>query len=78
MQNERGEAGAVGDEAAAKSGEEPSVDVEEDGEREEEETDESAERREIVKMSDPRETTEGERRVHNLSHLPFRSWRPTV
>jgi len=74
MQNERGEAGAVGDEAAAKSGEEPSAEAEE----EEGEADESTERREIVKMADPREPTEDERREHNLTRLPFRSWRPTV
>ena len=44
MQNEKGEAGAVEDEAAAKSGEELSVDVEGGGEREEEKTDESSQR----------------------------------
>ena len=76
MQNEGGEVSAVGDEAAAKSSEEPSAETEEDGERGEEETDESAERREIVKMSDPREPSEDERRERNLTHLPFRSWRP--
>ena len=32
MQNERGEVGAVGDEAAAKNSEETSAEVEEDGE----------------------------------------------
>ena len=78
MQKEGGEESAVGEEAAAKSSEEPSAEAEEDGERGEEETDESAERREIVKMSDPREPSEDERREHNLTHLPFRSWRPTV
>ena len=71
MQNEEGEASAVGDEAAAKSSEEPSAEAEENGERGEEETDESAERREIVKMSDPREPTEDERREHSLARLPF-------
>ena len=74
MQNEGGEVGAVGDEAAAKSSEEPSAEAEEN--EEQEETDESAERREIVKMSDPREPSEDERRERNLTHLPFRSWRP--
>ena len=66
MQKERGEVGAVGGETEALqnggSGEEPSVDVKEDGEREEEETDESAEKREVVKMADPREPTDDERR----------------
>ena len=76
MQNEGGEVSAVGDEAAPKSSEEPSAEAEENGERGEEETDETAERREIVKMSDPREPSEDERREHNLTHLPFRSWRP--
>ena len=42
----------------------------------EEETDESTERREVVKMADPREPTEEERREQNLTHLPFRSWCP--
>jgi len=76
----RGEVGAVGDETEALqdggSGEEPSVDVGADGEQEEEGTDESTEKREVVKMADPREPTEEERREHNLTHLPFRSWCP--
>ena len=76
----RGEVGAVGDETEALqdggSGEEPSVDVGADGEQEEEGADESTEKREVVKMADPREPTEEERREHNLTHLPFRSWCP--
>ena len=79
MQKDRGEAGAVGDETEALqnggSGEEPSVDVEAEGEQEEE-TDESTEKREVVKMADPREPTEDERREQNLTHLPVRSWCP--
>ena len=80
MQKERGEVGAVGGETEALqnggSGEEPSVDVKDDGEQEEEETDESAEKREVVKMADPREPTDEERREHNLTRLPFRNWCP--
>jgi len=76
----RGEVGAVGDETEALqdggSGEEPSVDVGADGEQEEEGADESTEKREVVKMADPREPTEEERRERNLTHLPFRSWCP--
>ena len=48
MQKESSEVGAVGDETEALQnggiGEEPSVDVKDDGEQEEEETDESAEK----------------------------------
>ena len=80
MQKGRGEAGAGGDEMEALqdggSGEEPSVDVKDDGEREEEEVEENTEKREVVKMADPREPTDEERRGHNLTHLPFRNWRP--
>ena len=57
MQKERGEVGAVGDEMEALqdggSGEEPSVDVKDDGEQEEEEAGGNAEKREVVKMADP-------------------------
>ena len=43
---------------------------------EEVEADDSGEKREVVKMPDPREPSEEERRERNLTHLPFRSWRP--
>ena len=79
MQNKRGEVGAVGDETEALqdggSGEEPSVEVADDGEQEEE-TYESTEKREVVKMVDPREPTEEECRKHHLTHRPFRSLCP--
>ena len=58
LQSEGGEISAVGDKAAAKSSEDPSAEAEESMERGEEEADENAERRGIVKMSDPREPFE--------------------
>ena len=76
MQSEGGEVSAVGNEAAAKNSEDPSAEAEESLERGEEEADENAERRDIVKMSDPREPSENERRERNEgSRPPFRSWR---
>ena len=55
LQSEGCEVSAVGDEAAAKKSEDPSAEAEESMERGEEEADVNAERRGIVKMSDPRE-----------------------
>ena len=63
LQSEGGEVSAVGIEAAAKNSEEPSAAAEEHMERGEEEADENAERRGMVKMSDPRETPRAQRRV---------------
>ena len=62
MQNEGGEVSAVGDEAAAKKSEDPSAEAEESMERGEEDADENAEKRSIVKMSDPRERSKNFKR----------------
>ena len=36
----------------------------------------SEEKRGVIKMADPRQPSEEERREHCLTHLPFRNWRP--
>ena len=61
----------VGLEGPRESGLDPKM-----AEREEVEADDGGEKRDVVKMSDPREPSEEERRERNLTHLPFRSWRP--
>jgi len=43
-------------------------------EEEEEETEAGEEERGVVKMMDPRQPSEEERRNHNLTHLPYRNW----
>ena len=42
--------------------------------RDAEETETGGEEREVVKMLDPRQPSEEERRTHNLTHLPYRNW----
>ena len=56
-------------------GEEKVEEKEEKGEQVEAE-DEPAEAgiRKPIKMNDPKEPSEEERRQHNLTHLPYRSW----
>ena len=39
-----------------------------------EETETGGEERGVVKMLDPRQPSEEERRTHNLTHLPYRNW----
>ena len=43
-------------------------------EEKEEETETGGEERGVVKMLDPRQPSEEERRTHNLTHLPYRNW----
>ena len=43
-------------------------------EEKEEETEAGGEERGVVKMLDPRQPSEEERRTHNLTHLPYRNW----
>ena len=43
--------------------------------RDAEETQTGGEEREVVKMLDPRQPSEEERRTRNLTHLPYRNWR---
>ena len=40
----------------------------------EEEAETGGEERGVVKMLDPRQPSEEERRTHNLTHLPYRNW----
>ena len=43
-------------------------------EEKEEETEAGEEECGVVKMLDPRQPSEEERRNHNLTHLPYRNW----
>ena len=43
-------------------------------EEKEEETEAGEDERGVVKMLDPRQLSEEERRIHNLTHLPYRNW----
>ena len=43
-------------------------------EEKEEETETGGEERGVVKMLDPRQPSEEERRTHNMTHLPYRNW----
>ena len=48
--------------------------AEERSTREAEEAEAGGEERKVVKVLDPRQPSEEERRTHNLTHLPYRSW----
>ena len=48
--------------------------AEERSTREAEEAEAGGEERKVVKVLDPRQPTDEERRTHNLTHLPYRSW----
>jgi len=70
---EDGEVGAVGDEEVSQKAE---LEPESSPEKDEEAIEASEEKREVIKMADPRQPSEEERREHNLTHLPFRNWCP--
>ena len=67
------EVGAVGDKEVSQKSE---LEPENSPEKDEEATEASEEKREVIKMADPRQPSEEERRERNLTHLPFRSWCP--
>jgi len=48
--------------------------AEERSTREAEQAEAGGEERKVVKVLDPRQPTDEERRTHNLTHLPYRSW----
>ena len=48
--------------------------AEERSTREAEEAETGGEGRKAVKVLDPRQPSEEERRTHNLTHLPYRNW----
>ena len=48
--------------------------AEERSTREAEEAEAGGEERKVVKVLDPRQPTDEERRTHNLTHLPYHSW----
>ena len=67
------EAGAVGDKEVSQKAE---LEPESSPENDEEAIEASEEKREVIKMADPRQPSEEERREHNLARLPFRNWCP--
>jgi len=74
MRVKRGEeVGAVGDKEVSQKAE---LEPESSPEGDEEAIEASEEKREAIKMADPRQHSEQERRERNLAHLPFRNWRP--
>ena len=70
---EDGEVCAVGDEEVSQKVE---LEPESSPEKDEEAIEASEEKREVIKMADPRQPSEEERRERNLTHLPFRNWCP--
>ena len=48
--------------------------AEERSTREAEQAEAGGEERKVVRVLDPKQPTDEERRVHNLTHLPYRSW----
>ena len=65
-----------GEEVATEGGKdlESTREAEERSTREAEEAEAGGEERKVVKVLDPRQPSEEERRTHNLTHLPYRNW----
>ena len=71
MKVKRGEeVGAVGDKEVSQKAE---LEPESSPEKDEETIEAIEEKREVIKMADPRQPIEEERRGHNLAHLSFRN-----
>ena len=65
------EVGAVGDKEISQ---EAALEPESSPEGDEEAIEASEEKRGVIKMADPRQPSEEERREHCLTHLPYRNW----
>jgi len=63
--------GAVGDKEISQ---EAALEPESLPEGDEEAIEASEEKRGVIKMADPRQPSEEERREHCLTHLPYRNW----